>query len=118
MKIHGMIQTPSENLEENLATLGQALEVELKVDDIEIAHHLPTPRANRERSLPPPVIVRFASRRKREEVIAASFVNKYLFCSSSFATDRTSAIGPSFAIDLRLSISHLPVSIGETHRVT
>nr|CAD7201823.1 unnamed protein product [Timema douglasi] len=38
-----------------------------------------------------------------------SFVNEYLFCSSSFATDRTSAIGSSFAIDLRLSISQLLV---------
>nr|CAD7195497.1 unnamed protein product [Timema douglasi] len=57
-----------------------------------------------------------------------SFANEYLFCSSSFATDQTSASGssfatdliqtggPSFATDLRLSISQLPVSIGETHR--
>nr|CAD7256828.1 unnamed protein product [Timema shepardi] len=71
MEIHGIIQTPNENLEENLATLGQAVEVELEVDDIEIAHRLPTRRANRERGLPLPAIVRFASRRKREEVIAA-----------------------------------------------
>nr|CAD7568390.1 unnamed protein product [Timema californicum] len=75
MEIHGMIQTPNENLEENLATLGQAVEVELEVDDIEIAHRLPTRRANRERGLPLPAIVRFASRRKREEVIAASYVD-------------------------------------------
>nr|CAD7203179.1 unnamed protein product [Timema douglasi] len=62
--------------------------------------------------------------------LVLSFANEYLFCSSSFATDQPSASGssfatdliqtggPSFATDLRLSISQLPVSIGETHRVT
>nr|CAD7460391.1 unnamed protein product [Timema tahoe] len=45
--------------------LAQALKVELLVDNIEIAHRLPAPRANRKRGLPPPVIVRFDSRRKR-----------------------------------------------------
>nr|CAD7459055.1 unnamed protein product [Timema tahoe] len=54
MEIHSMIQTPNENLEENLATLAQALEIELKIDDIETAHRLPTPRANRQSGLPPP----------------------------------------------------------------
>nr|CAD7395836.1 unnamed protein product [Timema poppensis] len=76
MEIQDMIQTPNENLEENLAMLGQAVEVELEVDDIEIAHRLPTRCANRERGLPPPVIVRFASRRKREEVMAAASSKK------------------------------------------
>nr|CAD7196777.1 unnamed protein product [Timema douglasi] len=51
MDIHGMVQTPNENLEENLATLAQALEVELKVNVIEFAHHLPTPRTNREKDV-------------------------------------------------------------------
>nr|CAD7403604.1 unnamed protein product [Timema poppensis] len=46
--------------------LAQALEVDLKVNDIELAHHLHTPRANRERGLPPPVIVRFASSDRRK----------------------------------------------------
>nr|CAD7461993.1 unnamed protein product [Timema tahoe] len=62
MGIYGMVQTPNENLEENLATLAQALEVEPEVDDIEISHHLPTPHI-------PPIIVRFASMPKREELM-------------------------------------------------
>nr|CAD7588651.1 unnamed protein product [Timema genevievae] len=71
-----------------------------------------------------------------------SFANEYLFCSSSFANDLIPASGSSFAndlipasgssfandlipasgssfaTDLRLSISQLPVPLGETHRQT
>nr|CAD7571669.1 unnamed protein product [Timema californicum] len=57
------------------------------------------------------IVIQFSEMRRS----FLSFANEYLFCSSSFATNQTSASGSSFATDLRLSIRQLPVSIGETH---
>ena len=77
LEIHGIPEQTDENLAEQVITLGKALNVTIRGDDIDICHRLFT---GRNRSKPKPIIVRFKSYRAKKELYGArkSLKNKNL----------------------------------------
>ena len=65
LEIHGIPEKTEENLAEQVITLGNALNVTIRHDDIDICHRLFT---GRNASKPRPIIVRFKSYRTKKEL--------------------------------------------------
>ena len=66
LEIHGIPEKTEENLAEQVIALGNALNVTIRRDDIDICHKMVT---GRNASKPRPIIVRFKSYRHKEGVI-------------------------------------------------
>lgn len=65
LEIHGIPEKTEENLTEQVITLGNALNVKIRRDDIDICHRMFT---GKNRSKPRPIIVRFKSYRTKKEL--------------------------------------------------
>ena len=68
LEIHGIPEKTEENLAEQVITLGNALNVTIRRDDIDICHRMFT---GRNASKPSPIIVRFKSYRTKKELYGA-----------------------------------------------
>ena len=68
LEIHGIPEKAEENLAEQVITLGNALNVKIRRDDIDICHRMFT---GKNRSKLRPIIVRFKSYRTKKEVYGA-----------------------------------------------
>ena len=68
LEIHGIPEKAEVNLAEQVITLGNALSVKIRRNDIDICHRMFT---GRNRSKPRPIIVRFKSYRTKKEVYGA-----------------------------------------------
>ena len=68
LEIHGIPQTPDENIAERVIALGNALNVTIRNDDIDICHRLQT---SKNPSRHKPIIVRFKSYRAKKELYGA-----------------------------------------------
>lgn len=81
MEIHGLPLSPGENLEASLCELAQKLSIaEFTASDVVAIHRLPG-----KRDLPPPVLVRFVSVRRKEPWISARMKLRSLPARSSDA---------------------------------
>ncbi|XP_078374348.1 uncharacterized protein LOC144657860 [Oculina patagonica] len=68
LEIHGIPETPDENIAERVTALGNVLNVTIRTDDIDICHRLQT---SKNPSKPKPIIVRFKSYRAKKELYGA-----------------------------------------------
>lgn len=68
LEIHGISETPEENIPEKIIKLGKVLNVHIANNDIDICHRMATRRTNGD---PRPIIVRFKSYRAKNELYKA-----------------------------------------------
>lgn len=71
IEIHGVSETRDEDVEEIVCNIGRAIGVNITEKDIEAAHRVPT----RRKDTPQPIIVRFQSRKVKNQVMAKRKVN-------------------------------------------
>ena len=62
--LHGIPVAPKEDLYERVMTVAKALQVETYPNDFDIIHRL----GSKNNNLPPPIIIRFVNRWKKEEL--------------------------------------------------
>ena len=77
MEIHGIPEKTEENIAEQVITLGNALNVTIRHDDIDICHRMFT---GRNASKPRPIIVKFKSYRTKKELygVCKSLKNQHM----------------------------------------
>lgn len=92
LKIHGIPESYDENLAENVTTLGNALNVSTRHDDIDICHRLPSSRNSTQ---PKPIIVRFKSYKQEKRctplknTLKTWIWNNFSTAQTSFTSTRT-----------------------------
>ena len=64
--IHGVEERSTEDVEEIVCNIGQAIGIQISAKDIETAHRIPTRRSD----VPKPIVVRFQSRKTRNQFLA------------------------------------------------
>lgn len=65
LELHNVPEISGENLEKIVCKIGEKLQVEMKKEDIEVVHRI----KSRNSKQPPPIIVQFTNRRKRNELL-------------------------------------------------
>lgn len=85
IEINGVIQKENENIIDVVSKVIAVLGVELGIDDIEVAHRIPTRHQDR----PSPIIVQFLKRKIRDEILSRRqthvITNDYVFKDNRIA---------------------------------
>lgn len=93
LEIHGIPVVKNENPNDIVKNLGLALDIQINPSDIDVCHRLPTSKTE----LPPPLLVKFCSRRKKNELLLAKKTKK----------------NPLMSVDLGINAATRPIYINE-----
>lgn len=88
LEIHGVPSSHGENTDDFVLKIGKAIDIDIRISDISVSHRLPG--GNTEK--PAPILVRFISRRKRNEFMK----NKRLIKDKDIASFNIEGLGNLF----------------------